>query len=271
MHTGWHCFGVVPWLKAAASLPAEDSVALSRMSRSAGSGKPVIAILELDHIANFDDFDALLQEESADVVFVKAGERIPDHASLVIIPGSKTTISDLDALRRYGWDRQIDRHVGDGGHVLGICGGFQMLGKSVTDPLGIEGPARTVAGLGLLDVATEMRVEKTVRLSAASSALFDAPLEGYEIHLGETVGPDCIKPFAYFGNKPEGAVSTSGRVYGTYLHGLFANDQFRRQFLQSMGMTAGAGSHVEKVDAALDDIAAELEALGLGEIISRAR
>ena len=269
--TNWPCFGVVPWLKAAEALPAEDSVALSRMSRSAGSGKPVIAILELDHIANFDDFDPLVQEDAVDAVFVKAGERIPDQASLVIIPGSKTTISDLETLRRHGWDRQIEQHVAYGGHLLGICGGFQMLGTSVADPHGIEATARAVAGLGLLDVATEMRPEKTVRLSAASSALFDAPLEGYEIHLGETSGPDSVRPFSYAGRKQEGAVSANGRVYGTYLHGLFGNDSFRRQFLQSIGVTAGNGSHVDKVDAALDAIAAELEALGLADTLSHAR
>ena len=158
--TGWRCFGVVPWLKAASALPAEDSVALLRMSRSTGSGKPVIAILELDHIANFDDFDPLVQESEVEVVFVKAGKRIPDQSTLVIIPGSKTTISDLERLRHYGWDKQIDRHVAGGGHVLGICGGFQMLGKVVADLRGIEGPARTVTGLGLLDVETEMLPER---------------------------------------------------------------------------------------------------------------
>jgi adenosylcobyric acid synthase len=270
-HTGWPCFGVVPWLTAAAALPAEDSVALARMSRQANPGKPVIAILELDHIANFDDFDPLMQEREISVVFVKAGERIPDDTVLVIIPGSKTTISDLEILRHQGWDAQIERHVAGGGYVLGICGGFQMLGKSVADPHGIEGEPRSAAGLGLLDVDTEMRPEKTVRLSAATSLLFDAPLEGYEIHLGETRGLDSARPFAISGGKPEGAVSSSGRIYGTYLHGLFGNDSFRSQFLQSIGMMAGGSSHLEKVDAALEEIAEELEALGLADLFNLAR
>jgi adenosylcobyric acid synthase len=270
-YTGWPCFGVVPWLKAAAALPAEDSVALAHMSRSASAGKPAIAILELGHIANFDDFDPLLHEDGVDVQFVKAGEAIPDVASLVIIPGSKTTISDLEGLRRQGWDRQLERHIGSGGHVLGICGGFQMLGKSVSDPGGIEGSARTIAGLGHLDVETEMRPEKTVRLSAATSALFDAPIDGYEIHLGETTGPDCARPFAHLGPKPDGAVSPDGQVFGTYLHGLFGNDSFRRQFLQSIGLAAGTGSHAGNVDAALDGIAAELEKLGVADVFNVAR
>lgn len=270
-HTGWPCLGVVPWLKAAAALPAEDSVALAGMSRGIVAGKPVVAILELDHIANFDDFDPLVQDHSINALFIRRGEKVPDGAALVIIPGSKSTISDLETLKSQGWDRQIARHVSGGGHVLGICGGYQILGQTVSDPSGIEGPARTVAGLGLLNVHTQMQPEKTVRLSSASSALFGTPLDGYEIHLGETTGPDCARPFARIGEKADGAVTADGRICGTYLHGLFGNDMFRKAYLQSAGMDADDDSHAEKVDAALDEIAAEIDALGLGAIINRAR
>jgi adenosylcobyric acid synthase len=128
-----------------------------------------------------------------------------------------------------------------------------------------------VAGLGLLNVHTQMQPEKTVRLSSASSALFGTPLDGYEIHLGETTGPDCARPFARIGDKADGAVSADGRICGTYLHGLFGNDMFRKAYLQSAGMNAEDGSHAEKVDAALDEIAVEIDALGLGAIINRAR
>ncbi len=269
--TGWDCFGVVPWLKAAALLPPEDSVVLERMSGADQKGKSVIAVLVLDRIANFDDLYPLKGEPGIDLRFVHAGESIPAEAALVIIPGSKSTISDLQRLRDNGWEHDVQAHAGRGGHVLGICGGYQMLGQMVSDPLGIEGGLKEIAGLGLLDVETVMAPEKVVCNNSAVSALYDLPLEGYEIHLGVTSGPDARRPFAYIQGRLDGAVSANGRILGTYLHGLFSSDQFRARFLAELGISAGKSSYWQSVEGALDDIAFKLEKYGLGEVLKRAR
>jgi adenosylcobyric acid synthase len=256
--TGWPCFGVVPWLKSAGRLPAEDSVVLERLvSRGAGALK--VAVPMLPRIANFDDLDPLAAEEQVELVFVKPGEPLPADAGLVVLPGSKSTIGDLKALRANGWDRDLLAHRRRGGRVIGICGGYQMLGSRITDPLGLEGEEREIAGLGLLDVETEMAPEKTVRNSSACSLEFDAPLSGYEIHLGVTKGTDCARPSVAIDNRADGAISTDGRVMGTYLHGLFGSDAYRRALLASFGVEAGAQSYRQSVDQALDQVAEELE------------
>ncbi|WP_275783236.1 cobyric acid synthase [Pararhizobium gei] len=258
--TGWPCFGVVPWLRSAKRLPAEDSVVLERLTRANGRALKV-AVPVLSRIANFDDLDPLAAEPEVDLVFVPAGEPIPDDAGLVIIPGSKATISDLADVRANGWDRDLQAHVRRGGHVIGICGGYQMLGQCVRDPHGIEGNVAELAGLGLLAVETEMAPEKTVRNSSARSAVFDVVLEGYEIHLGRTTGPDCASPMVLIDGRADGAVSPDGRVSGTYLHGLFASDAYRAALLKSFGIEAGGQNYRQSVDTALDDVAVELEAV----------
>lgn len=256
--TGWRCFGVVPWLKAASRLPSEDSVVLERLA--AGEKRALkVAVPMLSRIANFDDLDPLKAEPQVEVVFVPPGKPLPVDAGLVVIPGSKSTISDLLHLRDQGWDRDLAAHVRRGGYVVGICGGFQMLGRVVRDPDGIEGSMREAEGLGLLDVETVMEPEKTVRTSNARSAVFDLPLEGYEIHLGRTSGPDCRRPATIINNAPDGAVSADGRVFGTYLHGLFGADAFRARFLESLGVAGGGIDYRANVEAALDDIAVALE------------
>jgi cobyric acid synthase CobQ len=257
--TGWRSFGVVPWLKAAARLPAEDSVALERLARGA-SGRLKVAVPVFGRIANFDDLDPLGAEAAVELVFVRRGERIPADAALVVLPGSKATIADLADLRAQGWDADILAHHRRGGRVAGICGGFQMLGRRVTDPRGIEGEVRAADGLGLLDVETELGPEKTVRNVAARTVAGSLPLSGYEIHLGVTRGPDCARPFALIDGRPDGAVSADGRVFGTYLHGLFTSDAYRARLLSEFGATASA-NYREEVDAALDEIAAELDRL----------
>ncbi|MDA4844681.1 cobyric acid synthase [Hoeflea poritis] len=258
--TGWPCFGVIPWLEEARRLPAEDSVVLERMTRATG-GALKIAVPMLERIANFDDFDPLSAETEVEVVMVRPGDELPCDAGLVVIPGSKSTISDLAAFRRNGWDVQLEQHVRRGGHVLGICGGFQMLGRKVFDPQGIEGDKTEADGLGLLDVVTEMEPEKTVRNVSAVSAVFDVPLSGYEIHLGRTEGPDCQRPFSIIDGRDDGAVSADGRVAGTYLHGLFSGDAFRRQYLADLGIEGNGMNYRAEVDRALDGIAARLSEL----------
>ena len=257
--TGWPCFGVVPWLRAAARLPSEDSVVLERAA--AGERKALkVAVPMLSRIANFDDLDPLRAEPQVEVVFVPPGQRLPEDAGLVVVPGSKSTIGDLIRLRENGWDRDLAAHRARGGHVVGICGGYQMLGRTVRDPDGIEGGVREAEGLGLLDIETVMEPEKTVRNVSARSVAFDVPLEGYEIHVGRTTGPDCARPVALVDGVADGATSADGRVFGTYLHGLFGADTFRARFLERLGVEGGGLDYRAAVESALDEIAAELEA-----------
>jgi adenosylcobyric acid synthase len=255
--TGWRSFGVVPWLREAALLPSEDAVVLERPG-AAGGRRLKVAVPMLSRIANFDDLDPLRAEPDVEVVFVPPGRRLPEDARLVVIPGSKSTIGDLMRLREEGWDADLAAHHGRGGHVVGLCGGYQMLGRTVRDPQGREGSVREAPGLGLLDVETVMEDDKTVRNVAAHSLHHDAPLEGYEIHLGRTEGPDRARPVALIEGVPDGATSADGRVFGTYLHGLFGADLFRRRFLAQFGV-AGGGDHRAGVEAALDRIAERLE------------
>jgi adenosylcobyric acid synthase len=258
--TGWPCFGVIPWLKSAGRLPAEDSVTLERLAK--GEAKPLkIAVPVTPRIANFDDFDALRAEDGVDLVFVKPGQPMPADAGLVVLAGSKSTIGDLKALRDNGWDREIVAHARRGGRVIGICGGYQMLGRTISDPLGIEGLDRDIDGLGLLDVATVMAPEKRLANSEAHSLAYDVGLSGYEIHLGATTGADCARPYVAIAGRADGATSPDGRIAGTYLHRLFDSDGFRRHLLADFGVIGGAGNYRQDVERALDDIAAELEAV----------
>ena len=252
-HTGWPCFGVVPWLKAAAKLPAEDSVVLERLaSPSANEDAKIVAVPVYDRIANFDDLDPLVHDPAFDVRFIKAGERLPANAGAVVLPGSKATIADLACLRRNGWDNDIMQLRGQGAEIIGICGGYQMLGKTIADPLGLEGQIISVEGLGLLDVHTVMAAEKTVREVEAQSPVLNCTVTGYEIHLGETSGPDCARPTALIGGRADGATSPDGKVWGTYLHG---------GTMLAAHMGAQAGESKLLADAALDEIASELEQL----------
>ncbi|MER8826893.1 cobyric acid synthase [Mesorhizobium sp. M0938] len=256
--TGWRCFGVVPWLKAAARLPSEDSVVLERLT--SGEKRALkVAVPMLSRIANFDDLDPLKAEREVEVVFVPPGQHLPEDAGLVVIPGSKSTIGDLLRFRENGWDRDLVAHRKRGGHVVGICGGFQMLGRVVRDPDGIEGSVTETEGLGLLDVETVMEPEKTVRNVSARSVQFELPLQGYEIHLGRTTGPDTLRPSAVINGVDDGAISTDGKVSGTYLHGLFSADAFRAKFLENLGVKGGGIDYRAEVERALDEVAAELE------------
>jgi adenosylcobyric acid synthase len=264
--TNWPCFGVVPWLDAVARLPPEDSVALERWSHK-NTGSIKIAVLVLDHIANFDDFTPLEQERDIELVYVRNGDVIPIDAKLVIIPGSKSTISDLKKLKQIGWSEQLKAHVERSGHVLGICGGFQMLGKFVYDREHRDGAGSESEGLGLLDIETIMQGEKIVQNVVARSLRFGVAIEGYEIHCGISNGADMEHPFAVINGRGDGAVSKDGFISGTYLHGLFAGDDFRHAFLKHIGVTSGASNYKEGVIRALDEIAEKLDALGLDRVL----
>lgn len=260
-HTGWRSFGVVPWLEEVGRLPAEDSVALERMSSEHGkNGSVHIVVPMLSRIANFDDLDPLRAEPGVTVTIIKQGEPLPADAALVILPGSKSTIGDLECLRRYGWDIDLQAHVRRGGRVLGICGGYQMLGRRISDPLGIEGPAGEVAGLGMLDVETELEPRKVLRNVEGRSCDGGHALSGYEIHMGRTLGADCARAMITIGGTLDGAVSGDGRISGCYMHGLFASDGYRRHFLAQLG-DAGLENvdYRQGVEDALDALAARLE------------
>ncbi|MGH1349433.1 MAG: cobyric acid synthase [Methyloligellaceae bacterium] len=254
--TGWSGLGVLPWFAQANALPAEDALDLS--FRKTG-GKLKIACLRLSRIANFDDLDPLSMEEEIDLRMVRAGEFIPAETDLVIIPGTKSTISDLQFLRDQGWDIDIHAHVRRGGHVLGLCGGYQMLGKTISDPEGIEGQSGCYEGLGLLNTDTVMTQDKSLTLKSAIHVQSGAEVKGYEIHIGRTDGPDRARPYMIDGELGEGAVSESGKVAGTYFHGIFSSDGFRKAFLESFGATGSGIIYNQKVEETLDLLADHIE------------
>lgn len=257
--TGWAPVGLVPFTAAAGRLPAEDALALSRISspgRRAGALR--IAVPVLPHIANFDDLDPLAAEPAIDLVHVRPGEAIPGDAALVLLPGSKATLSDLATLRAAGFDIDIAAHLRRGGRVLGLCGGYQMLGRSIADPAGIEGPPGARPGLGLLDVATELVGDKRLEVVAGTTTADGARFAGYEMHMGRTEGPDRARPFAILGGRTEGARSPDGRVFGTYIHGLFSDDTQRAAWLARLGAAASDASYEAGIEAALDAVARHL-------------
>jgi len=258
--TGWPALGLVPFFADARLLPAEDALALDQARPAKSQTKLRIAVPILPHIANFDDLDPLDAEPTVDVVRVRPGLALPGDADLILLPGSKATIAGLDALRGAGFDIDIAAHRRRGGAVLGLCGGYQMLGRAVADPAGIEGPPGTVAGLGLLDVETILSDEK--RLEPVQGSTTDgASFAGYEMHMGVTEGPDRQRPFARLADgSAEGAVSADGRVIGTYIHGLFADDGQRAAWLARFAAGATNIAYEAAVDRTLDGLAAHLEA-----------
>jgi adenosylcobyric acid synthase len=255
-HTGWVGYGVLPWFNAAHLLPAEDAVELSEASGGQGFH---IACPMLSRIANFDDLDPLKAEQNIRLTMVPPGQALPGDADLIVLPGTKSTRADLAFLRAQGWDIDIVAHLRRGGRVLGICGGYQMLGAQIDDPEGLEGEAGTTAGLGLLDVTTTMQPRKTLTRVDAVHIPTDTGFDGYEIHIGQTTGPDSMRAFARIGDAPDGAISGNGRVMGTYLHGLFANGVFRKAFLQQMGHASGGADYTRTIDRTLNELAAHLE------------
>jgi adenosylcobyric acid synthase len=256
--TAWRAFGLLPFFAEAAQLPAEDAFALGD-KKARAEGVVTIAVPMLKRIANFDDFDPLRMEPSVRLVFVRPGEPLP-VADLVILPGSKATIADLKFFREQGWDVDLLAHARRGGRVLGVCGGYQMLGKRVSDPQGMEGPAGEIEGLGLLDIATVLTGEKTLRQAEGACLTNGTPFRGYEMHVGETRGPDCARPLLRFASgQLDGAVSESGQIAGAYMHGLFADDRQRAAWLAALGTTTGL-SYEATIERTLDALADHCEA-----------
>ena len=270
--TGWAPLGLVPHLADAAKLPAEDALALDHPLARKPGARLRVAVVVLPSIANFDDLDPLIAEPEVEVIRVRPGAALPGDTQLVILPGSKSTLADLAALRAAGFDGDIAAHLRRGGHVLGLCGGYQMLGRSLCDPDGQEGPAGTSPGLGLLDVHTTLAGDK--RLVPVCGQSHDgAALRGYEMHIGRTEGADRARPFARLElGGTEGAVSADGRVTGTYIHGLFVETAQRGAWLARFAAGAPRLDHDALVEAALDTLAAHLEAhLDMDALLNLAR
>jgi adenosylcobyric acid synthase len=258
-HTGWPALGLIPHFRDAGRLPAEDSVALEQrppMPR----GECVIAVPRLAHIANFDDFDPLRLEPAVHLVMVHPGQPIPAAAVLVILPGTKATMADLADLRNNGWDIDLQAHVRRGGRVLGLCGGYQMLGRTIADPEGIEGHPGSTSGLGLLDVETVLSGDKTLTEVDGVSLPDGVPFRGYEMHVGQTEGPDRARALLRFADgRVDGATSANGRIRATYVHGLFADDRQRAAWLAWLGRNSSEVSYDRDVEQVLDTLAGHLE------------
>jgi adenosylcobyric acid synthase len=252
--TGWSALGLVPFFAQARLLPAEDAEELAAARRP---GAPVrIVVPVLPWIANFDDLDPLAAEPDVDLILVRPGAALP-VCDLVILPGSKATIADLAALRAAGWDTDLLAHRRRGGRILGLCGGFQMLGESVADPGGIEGAPGSVPGLGLLPVATVLGGDKRLVAVAGTSA-DGIGFSGYEMHVGATTG-DAPPLLRMADGRSEGAVSADRLVAGCYVHGLFADDAQRAAWLRRLGAAPAPRHHEAEVEATLDALAAHLE------------
>lgn len=264
------CLGVIPFFARARDLPAEDSVGLERRHANA-AGAIRIRVPRLPSIANTDDLDPFAAEADVDLALLEPGQALPGDCDVVLLPGSKSTLADLAALRREGWDVDIAAHRRRGGWIVGLCGGYQMLGRTIADPGGHEGPAGDAPGLGLLDATTVLAPGKTLRRVAAHDAISGAAIAGYEIHLGETWSNEA--PLLSLDGAAEGARSADGRVLGSYVHGLFASDAYRAAFLARVREgRAGGVAFESRVEAALDGLAAHLaRSIDLDRVLELAR
>lgn len=240
--TGKPVLGVLPFLQGF-HLEAEDAVA-GQQELDADSQTLKVVVPVLSRISNHTDFDALRLHPQVDLQFVRAGETIP-AADLIILPGSKSTRSDLRWLREQGWDKAIEKHLRYGGKLIGICGGFQMLGNTVADPQGIEGKPGSSEGLGLLEMETVLAADKLLRRETGHLAFTttEAQVEGYEIHAGVTQGEALNNPAVQLEGRSDGAVSADGQILGTYLHGLFDHSDACEALL----LWAGQGAGLEQV------------------------
>ena len=258
--TGWDALGLIPHFSDAARLPAEDALGLPSRDLAPTANRPKIIVLAYPRISNFDEFDPLRLEPNVDLQFLRPDQPIPGNADLVVLPGSKATIADLKSLRAAGWDIDLAAHLRRGGRVLGICGGYQMLGTRIDDPDGREGPAGAIAGLGLLEVETRLTSDKALRDVAGT--LMDGAMRfrGYEMHIGQTAGTDTTKPFLVFDDgRADGATSHNGRIAGCYVHGLFNDDGLRAHWLNELGAASTIRDYDADVETTLDALAAHLE------------
>jgi adenosylcobyric acid synthase len=232
-----------------------------------------IVVPVLPHIANFDDLDPLRLEAGVELILLRNGAPLPADTDLVVLPGSKATIADLAALRGFGWDADITAHARRGGRVLGLCGGYQMLGRVISDPDGIEGLPGSANGLGLIDVTTELAGDKSLVAVRGRTLADDVPVSGYEMHIGRTTGAGTQRPLIQFDDsRVDGAISANGLIAGTYLHGFFAGDAQRAAWLARLGVHGSPLAYEELVEQTLDALAAHLEVhLDVEKLLSLAR
>jgi len=248
--TGKPVLAVLPYLHGL-YLDAEDAVQAVQASRGAFR----VIVPSLPRMSNHTDFDALRAHPDVDLRFVREGEAIPP-ADLIILPGSKNTRGDLAWLRAQGWPERIARHLRYGGKVIGVCGGFQMLGASVTDPHGMEGAAGTSPALGLLDMTTEMTHDKRLVQVSGDCEFAEATVSGYEIHMGTSSGAALDRPAFRIDGRPEGARSPDDQILGTYLHGLFDTPQASAALLRWAGLDSDTTVDTARLrEASLDRIA----------------
>jgi adenosylcobyric acid synthase len=274
--TGWAPLGLVPYFRDAHRLPAEDVFGLeaSPARASGAAGRRIrVVVPVLPHIANFDDLDPLRLESGVELVLLRHGAPLPIDTDLVILPGSKATIADLAALRAFGWDADIIAHARRGGRVLGLCGGYQMLGRCIADPNGIEGPPGSADGLGLIEVATELSGDKSLVAVKGRSVADGVAVVGYEMHIGRTTGTGTARPLLQLEDgRFDGAISADGHVAGCYLHGLFAGDAQRAAWLARLGAPPSSLAYEELVEQTLDALAAHLAAhIDIDKMLSLAR
>ncbi len=270
--TGMKSFGIVPFFADAHRLPAEDALALTH-GRKAVNGSIKVCVPVLSRIANFDDLDPLLAEPDVAVEFIKPGTAFPGDADLIVLPGTKAVLADLDFLRDQGWDIDIQAHRRRGGLVLGLCGGYQMLGGVIGDPGGLEGQPGSRPGLGLLDVETVLKGDKKLLEVSGREVSSGKAVHGFEMHMGRTSGRGLETPMLELDGRNEGAVSQDGRVMGCYLHGLFVADGFRQAFLGRIREREPSGlAYDAEIEAVLDNLAEHLEAhLDLDGLLDVAR
>ncbi len=270
-HTGWAALGLVPFFPDARLLPAEDAADLGPGARRPGARLRIVVPM-LPRIANFDDLDPLAAEPDVDLMMTPLGTALP-VCDLVVLPGSKATIADLADLRAAGWDIDLMAHRRRGSRILGICGGYQMLGQSLGDPDGVEGPAGSVAGLGMLEVETVLTGDKRLAHVHGCSVADGVAFSGYEMHVGRTSGGATGRPMLRMADgRIEGACSADGLVAGCYVHGLFAHDAQRGAWLTRLGGVPSGRCYEADEEAVLDRLAAHLELhIDVDRLLSLAR
>ena len=266
-YTALPSFGVLPWLDSAAKLPPEDSLALSNKvsgaclestDKDSVAGKKIkICALQFRRISNFDEFDPLAMDERVEFSFVVPGSPLPGDADLVILPGTKSVFADLEFMRSEGWDIDVAAHIRRGGHVLGICGGYLMLGRTIKDPENTSSPSVQVEGLSWLDIETSIKACDDVRAISSMSEM-GFQINGYALLLGDVIGQDTKRPMFSLDGVPVGATSSCGRVYGCSVHGLFANDAYRSHFLSSFTGGSSSFKYTASVDSLLDELASHV-------------
>jgi adenosylcobyric acid synthase len=279
--TGWQGLGIVPWFDGVHSLPSEDILDLptkanqqsdadqkSDANQKSDQGLYHIAVPVLRRIANFDDLDPLIADPKIRLTLVQAGKPLPLDADLVLLPGSKSTLADLAFLRQQGWDIDLHALLRQGAKIIGLCGGYQMLGRHIHDPKGLEGVKGSVEALGLLDIETVLEDDKTLRFSKGIEQSTGQSVAGYEIHLGDTKGADTARPMVVTDDgRKDGARGASGQVMGCYMHGLFEDDDFRAAWLNAENHQASDLKFDASVEDGLDALADHLtEHLNLDSI-----